>query len=167
MAEEELSDKDLAPKQNTWDDELPRLTEEDLGKCMVIVEELMGRFQKRAVKDLAGFWEEVSQRSKHRFAAIGIEAHVEIVIVSRNVITKQQKGLRLATEKNPIGYAIIDGDFMIPDNWEAEAISPVIVVDDFDDINKKKEHAEQSIIEREARRSRGDSYFPDGINNGS
>ncbi len=41
------------------------------------------------------------------------------------------------------------------------AISPVIVVDDYDSIGQKKDKAVQAVEEREARRARGEGYFPE------
>ncbi len=38
-------------------------------------------------------------------------------------------------------------------------IVPEIIIDDWQDINKKMEKAEQTIVERERRSVKGDSYF--------
>lgn len=155
-----VPDSALASSRSTWETETPKLPDEDIEKCYKIIEDLMMRYQKRAVKDVAGFWQEVQGRATHKFQEIGIMAHVEIVVRSKHIITQQVEDLRLATTDKPRGYVIHEGEFLVPNTFEPMVISPVIVIDDFEDIERKKEKAEQAIEERNARRSRGDSYFP-------
>ncbi len=159
---ENVPDSALSSPVSTWEREVPKLPEEDMKKCYRIVQELQERYQSRLVKDPVGGWAEVQKRAKERFEKIGIKAHVEMQVAAINVITQEPVMLSLAREGKTDGYRIREGNFEIPIHYqEVGMMLPNIVIDDWEDIDVKKSKAEQSIIEREARRARGDSYFPD------
>lgn len=172
---ESVSDDELAPKEyefddkgnivsrinkDTWATEVPKIPMKDVKKARLIIEDLQKQFSKRKLgsNKIAEFWDELQKRSEDAFHRLGIRAHVEVVMVARDMSGKQVQ-LRAATPENPQGFAIQDGEFFTPPYYNVEAISPVIVAEDWETLDTKKAKAEETIEEREKRRARGDGYF--------
>ncbi len=157
---EELSNEELAPKENQWDKEVPKLPEEDMKKCHAIVEDLVTRYSKKSVNNSVKMWGEIQKVAKHKFDSMGIDAHVEIVIYGLNQVTNKQEELKLAiNEDDKHAYRIEDGEFAVPGWFNAMMIVPEIIIDDWQDMGKKQDKAAQVIEEREKRSKAGDSYF--------
>lgn len=154
---------DLGPK-DTWDSEKPKIPEEDLKKCHKILMELTDRYKNRSVPGQTKVWEELQKVAEHQFRTqVGINAHVEIELITKFTATGRLAQLKLLREDSdtPVGYQIVDGHFVIPAYIDENVmINPIIVLDDWESVERKKEKAEQAIIERESRRAAGDSYFP-------
>lgn len=180
----EASDEELRPKniriepqddgsfkyvhegpKDTWKEEKPKIPEEDIRKCYKILNDLTLKYRHKSVDGSVKVWYEIQQMARYQFDKIGIQAHVEIELFTRYSATKKEVKLTLLSEDadTTLGYKIVDGKFVVPSYVDGTImVVPVIILDDYSDLDKKKSKAEQSIVEREVRRSQGDSYHVQG-----
>jgi len=155
---ESASDQDLAPKVDRWPELAPRLPIDDLKAAGKILEKLMVKYSNR-LADSYTVWLELTKRAREEFIKVGIKAHVQIVARCMNEESRKVVDLvELTTER--LGYVIRENEFIIPPGYICVAISPMIVLDDYETIDKKKSKAESAIEQREKRRDSGDSYMP-------
>ncbi len=156
--------EDAGPK-DTWAESKPKIPEEDIRKCYKILNDLTLKYRHKSVDGSVKVWYEIQQMARYQFDKIGIQAHVEIELFTRYSATKKEVKLTLLSEDadTTLGYKIVDGKFVVPSYVDGTImVVPVIILDDYSDLDKKKSKAEQSIVEREVRRSQGDSYHVQG-----
>lgn len=156
------SNEELASEDSTWETEQARIPEEDMKKCGRIVQELQDRMAKRLTNYPMKGWVELQRRAQEKFHEIGLKAHVEIEIHALNRMTGLREVLKIATSENQrLGcYKIEDGEILIPNMYRPMMLVPNIVIEDWENLDLKKDKAEQQIITNERRRNRGDRYHP-------
>lgn len=125
-------------------------------KAWKILQGLEDQYKHKPVHNSFKMWKEINDKARDEFKRLKLKVHVELVVVIKNDLTGMPEEAKY----------MWDGDNIVV--WEDEQhqygqnpmmMSPRIVIGDYDDIEMKKEKAEQAIIEREKRRQRGDSYF--------
>ena len=145
--------------QNSWENCLPRISDEDIKMANDFFQFLYSKYAKKDFKNFDQI-RQLQDEAKTRFAEdLGMIVDVTITPKAVHILGGEPVALVLGKD-----YRYVDGELWIKGSYRSDVViwQPTIVIQDYISIDEKKVKAETAIWQRERRRAMGEDYWNRG-----